>query len=47
MAEYKKRINLKIMDRISQHELSYLLEGLKKMNGEFEFVISSEIELSP
>ena len=32
------------MDRISQHELSYLLEGLKKMN-EFEFVINSEIEL--
>ena len=34
------------MDRISQHELSYLLEGLKKMNCEFEFVINSEIELT-
>jgi hypothetical protein len=32
------------MDRVSQHELSYLLEGLKKMD-EFEVVINSEIEL--
>jgi len=40
----KKRINLKIIDRVSQHELSYLLEGLKKMD-EFEFIIGSEIEL--
>jgi hypothetical protein len=41
----KKRINLKIIDRVSQHELSYLLEDLKKMD-EFEFVINSEIELT-
>jgi hypothetical protein len=32
------------MDRISQHELSYLIDGLKKLN-EFEFVVSSEIEI--
>ena len=32
------------MERISQHELSYLVEGLKKMD-EFDFVIDSQIKL--
>jgi hypothetical protein len=32
------------MDRISQHELSYLVDGLKKLK-EFEFVVNSEIEI--
>jgi hypothetical protein len=32
------------MDRISQQELSYLIEGLQKLN-EFEFTINTEIEL--
>ena len=39
----QKRIYLKKIDRVSQHEFSYLLEGLKKID-EFEFVINSEIE---
>jgi hypothetical protein len=43
LVQNKKRINLKIIDRVSQHEFSYLLEGLKKMD-EFEFVINSKIE---
>jgi hypothetical protein len=41
----KKRVNVKILDRISQHELSYIMEGLKKLN-EFEFRVSVEIEIS-
>jgi hypothetical protein len=40
----KKRINLKIIQSISQHELSYLLEGLKKLD-EFEFTISTNIQI--
>ena len=43
MDQNKKRINLKIIDKVSQHEFSYLLEGLKKID-EFEFVINPEIE---
>jgi hypothetical protein len=43
IAQNKKRINLKIIVKVSQHEFSYLLEGLKKID-EFEFVINSEIE---
>jgi hypothetical protein len=41
----KKRVNLKILDRISQHELSYIVEGLRKLE-EFEFRVSAEIEIS-
>lgn len=41
----KKRVNVKILDRISQHELSYIIEGLKKLV-EFDFRVSVEIEIS-
>lgn len=40
----KKRIFLKITQPISQHELSYLLEGLKKLD-EFDITVSTEIEV--
>lgn len=42
LAQNKKRINLKIIDKVYPNEFSYLLEGLKKID-EFEFVINSEI----
>ena len=44
MMNNKKRINLKIIDRISQHELSYIINMLDKLD-EYEFIISSEIEI--
>jgi hypothetical protein len=33
------------MQPISQHELSYLLEGLKKLE-EFEFTVSTDIQVA-
>jgi hypothetical protein len=39
----KNGVNAKILDRISQHESSYIMEGLKKLD-EFDFRVSVEID---
>ena len=41
----KKKINIKIIEQITDNELSYLINELKRING-FDFLVDSQFKIN-